>query len=118
MIEPLLRDVHFQVCGMVDQELPFGSREVDPSGVVKALLPKIATGRGSIPFLGSPDWCDGEDSRSVYVAALSWALLMSFVQDGALQAERVARFYKRQGWDVTQLPMQLRFAAEALEGTV
>ncbi|AYR03211.1 hypothetical protein SEA_OCTOBIEN14_65 [Gordonia phage Octobien14] len=116
MIDKLLADIHFQACGMAGVEIPFGSREVSPAHVVEALLPKIATGRDSIPFLGSPDWADTKDPRSIYVAALSWALLSQFLQDGQLDAERIARFYQEQGWDITQLPLRLRFAAEAMEG--
>ncbi|QGH75795.1 hypothetical protein L3Y25_gp066 [Gordonia phage Syleon] len=118
MIDKLLTDIHFQACGMAGVETPFGSREVSLAHVVKALVPKIATGRDSIPFLGSPDWAETNDMRSVYVAALSWALLVMFVQDGQLDAERIARFYASQGWDITELPLRLRFAAEAMEGTI
>lgn len=118
MIEKLLSDIHFQVCDMADLEIPFGSRQVDPAQVIDSLLPKIATGRGSIPLLGSPDWAESGDVRSVYVAAVSWALLMAFLQEGELDAERIARFYQSQGWDVCGLPMRLRFAAEAMEGLV
>lgn len=115
MIGKLLEDVHFQICTLAGHEIPWQSREVNFGAALEKLLPRVAKGEGAVPLLGSPEWFGDEDVRSVFIAALSWALLMSSLQEGQLFATRIATLYQNAGFDLADLPWNLRMAVVSQE---
>ena len=115
MIAKVLEDIHFQVCKLAGHEIPWQSREVNFGAALEKLLPRIKGGKGTVPLLGSPEWVNDEDVRSVLIAALSWALLMSSLQEGQLFAARITAMYQNAGFDVADLPWNLRMAVVAQE---